>query len=125
MHNRLVLEDMKRIFGHTRTDWMGFKVTKHNKLTYHHINEKRNGGEESVSNGALLTRKAHTYLHMLETLNPELYEEYNYYFRIINDMRRKPTSEIMEIMYYKQKELIDIIYSNNIDSINKALKLKK
>ena len=98
MKNKDILYEMINIYGINKIDWMGWEITSTNKLTYHHIIEKRNGGEESVQNGALLTRKAHQALHQAEVYNPDLYNEYQYWFRIINDMMCPPTEEIMEIM---------------------------
>ena len=47
-------------------DWMRFKITEDNPLTYHHIKKKAEGGDWSVSNGAPLTREAQSYLHYIE-----------------------------------------------------------
>lgn len=127
MHNRFILEEMKRIYGHTRIDWMGYKVTKHNKLTYHHINEKRNGGEESVENGALLTRTAHDILHKLEIICPELYEEYNCIFKIINLSKRPPSPAIKELIEEKNilADRIIFEYYKSESKIERAKRLIK
>ena len=83
---------------------MGWNVAKNNYITYHHIWDNRNGGEESVSNGALLTRKAHEYLNITEIIAPKLYDEYQYWFRLINDSKFTPNDEIMSIhIFFKEK----------------------
>ncbi len=105
MKNKDILYEMFEIYGNPTVDWMGFEVTKHNKITYHHITEARRGGLETIENGALLTKGAHSKLHEIELLDKELYDEYQYWFRIINDMRCKPSNEIMNIMYSLKKRL--------------------
>ena len=98
MVNKYVLVEMVKIFKTYDYDWMGYPISENNILTYHHIIEKRNGGETSFVNGALLTNEAHRNLHKLEHFDPKLYEEYAYFFRIINDMRCPLTAEMKGIM---------------------------
>lgn len=109
MKNPQIIIEMFKIYGKPTVDWMGFKVTKKNHLTYHHIKEERNGGPETIENGALLTIKAHQLLHQLERTNKEEYDDYQYWFRIINDMKQAPTEEVMGIMYSKRKKLLNDI----------------
>ena len=33
-------------------DWMGYKMTKSNRYTFHHIKEKRDGGKDEIKNGS-------------------------------------------------------------------------
>lgn len=47
------------------------------RLTYHHIKKKCDGGKETIANGALLNREAHDLVHYLESNERELYEELN------------------------------------------------
>lgn len=98
MIDKEVLYEMFDIYGKPTIDWMGFIVLDDDIITYHHIIEKRNGGKEAVTNGALLTSRAHLILHRLEKYNPDLYDEYQYFFQIINNMKCEPTFEMMEIM---------------------------
>lgn len=107
MKNPEILIEMYKIYGKPTVDWMGFKVTKNNHITYHHIKEDRNGGTETVENGALLTVKAHQLLHKLEHTNEAEYQEYQYWFRVINDIKQRPSDEIMHIMYTKKKKLLE------------------
>ena len=51
MKNPEILIEMYKIYGKPTVDWMGFKVTKNNHITYHHIKEDRNGGTETVERG--------------------------------------------------------------------------
>lgn len=105
MKNKEVLFEMFKIYGNPHIDWMGFEVTKRNFITYHHIKEERIGGKETVQNGALLTKSSHQKLHKLERNNPELYNEYQYWFKIMNEMECPPTDEIMAIIYSLKNRL--------------------
>ena len=92
MKNRHVLEDMLKIFGYPKKDWMGYEFSKKNYISYHHIQEKRNGGTESIENGALLSRTSHLLLHRIEQINYDLYLEWQQLFIDIN-IARKPLDE--------------------------------
>lgn len=46
-------------------DWLNYKVTENNQLTFHHIIKKCDGGKKELSNCALLTNYAHRYLHII------------------------------------------------------------
>jgi hypothetical protein len=129
MINKNVLYEMFNIYGYPNIDWMGYEVTDDDIITYHHIKEKRNGGPESVNNGALLTSRAHLTLHRIEKYDIDLYNEYNYYFQIINDMKCPPTFELMEIMECL-KERSDYILKhkklyNQINAAKKVLVCSK
>lgn len=88
MKNKKVMLEMMLIFGNPKTDWMGYKITKRNYLSYHHINEKRNGGEETIENGAILTKTSHQLLHKIEETNYDLYLEWQVLFLEINNYRK-------------------------------------
>lgn len=90
-----VREKMISIYG--EGCWMGYKLTKNNPYTYHHIVEKRNGGGITVDNGALLTRFAHNDLNELENHARYLYRELNSLFKELNKTRKPPTRE-----YFKE-----------------------
>lgn len=66
-------------------DWMGYKMTKNNPYTFHHIKEKRDGGKAEIKNGAILTADAHHYLNYLDSYCPEAYDKFQEIFRFIND----------------------------------------
>lgn len=73
--------------------WMGYKVSKKNQYTFHHIKEKRNGGKEVIENGALLTREAHDDLNELESEKRILYKKLNELFTMLNKTQAPPTKE--------------------------------
>ena len=57
-------------------DFMGYRIKKTHDLTYHHlIIPKRNGGEESIENGAILIKRSHKYLHLIEKKDDDIYIE--------------------------------------------------
>lgn len=114
MKHSVLIDEMYKIYGKPTIDWMGFEVTESNNITYHHIVEVRNGGKATIENGALLTKKAHKKLNQIQDSDPELYQEYQDWFRTINDMKCPPTPEIMEIMMYLKKRLITAIDVNRI-----------
>ncbi len=83
------------IFQPDDVDWMNFTLTKSNPYTFHHIVEKSKGGEKSVDNGAILTRRAHTFLHTLEKACPEAYNDLQQVFAKINGTRQPITQDIV------------------------------
>ncbi len=98
MSSKRTLQSMIKIYSLQCYDWMGYPITRDNPITFHHIQKAADNGELTIENGAIITRFAHTMLHKLEKVNPSLYEEYNYMFKIINDMNCPPTFEIIQIM---------------------------
>ena len=68
-----------------KIDWMGYKLNKDNPYTYHHIVKKEHGGEETIENGAILTRIAHEYLNILEIRDLEKYIYVNNVLKQINE----------------------------------------
>ncbi len=88
-------------------DWMNMKLTKGNPYTLHHIKEKRNGGDNSLANLAILTKNAHKLLNILDKLCPDAYNDLQNVFIKINETQAPPTDEIInEIDYILYKVLI-------------------
>ena len=55
-------------------DFMGYVINSSKDVTYHHlVISKRNGGKETVKNGAILIKNSHKYLHLIER------DDYNRY----------------------------------------------
>lgn len=79
-----ILADMIKIYNISDTDWMSFRIYKTSDLTFHHIIKAENGGDYSLENGAILTKKAHDFLHCIEGKNQIIYDEINELFKIIN-----------------------------------------
>ena len=72
-------------------DWMSFRITKENPLTYHHIKKEASGGERTLDNGAPLTRYAQDYLHLIERYNFKIYRRINRVLSEINMQGFQPT----------------------------------
>lgn len=51
------------------------------KLTYHHIVPVRDGGKNTLDNGALLSDEMHDKFNKLEMMYPQLAEEINMYLK--------------------------------------------
>ena len=84
-------------------DWMNFVLTRRNPFTFHHIVSKSDGGEDSIDNGAILTRLAHDLIHILEYMCPDAYNDLQSVFIKINESKRPITNETLneidEILY--------------------------
>lgn len=58
-----------------RFDFMGYTFNRYEELSYHHnIVAKRNGGLETIENGAILVRDtSHDYIHLIENIDEEIF----------------------------------------------------
>lgn len=90
---RKILNLMISIYNLNGIDFMGYKVSKHNPYTYHHIKKRCMGGCETLENGAILTKVAHTYLHIIESRDLLLYEYINNVLKQVNEQLSAPTEE--------------------------------
>ena len=56
-------------------DFIGYKFNRSEQLSYHHnVIAKRNGGLETIRNGAILVRDtSHDYIHIIERIDPEIF----------------------------------------------------
>lgn len=93
-----VLCQLIRIFKQKNIDWMGYKVSRNNPYTYHHILERRYGGKLTIDNGAILTRQAHDHLNYLEAYVPEAYNDWNNLFKYFNAKKAPLTKEDYELI---------------------------
>jgi hypothetical protein len=76
----MIMDDVLRILISTCVqgeDWLGFKVTKKNPYTYHHIKKKCEGGLRTLENGAPLTAEAQKYVHGFEHHDMDKFNEIN------------------------------------------------
>ena len=130
------LQELICIFEPDGFDWMNFSFTKGNPFTYHHIDEKCNGGERSIDNGAILTKKAHRFLNLLQLVYPDAYNDLQNVFRKINGTKEPVAQdfidEIDEILNkvlvtkeYKYYPLRNIVDSGNVCQLFTADDYKK
>ena len=112
-----VKNKMIEIFNTYQYDWMNFLI-KDNDLTYHHIVKAENGGKRTIDNGALLTNRAHVYLHMMENIDKESYEKLNEIFKEINNQKKPLT-------YYQRDKIQLLLLKYEIKNINRIVKRKE
>lgn len=72
-----IMKDMIKIYKIKELgyDFAGYELQKGDIYTYHHnIIAKRDGGPETIWNGAVLCGKTiHPYLHLIECKDPEIF----------------------------------------------------
>ena len=102
--NNKNLKKMLKIYQPNGYDWMNFVLTRRNPYTFHHIVSRSDGGEDDISNGAILTRRAHDLLHILEYICPFAYDDLEDIFIRINESGKPLTDEMI-------REVDNILYS--------------
>lgn len=95
---------MIKIYKPMGRDWLNYKITQSNKLTFHHIVKKCDGGKADIDNGALLTEIGHQYIHLIECRDRDTYITLNKLFKIINEQQTAPTEEQRRIIEYLLQE---------------------
>lgn len=83
--------DMIKIWNMTNMDWMGYKLCKENQPTFHHIVKECDGGKRILDNGAIIGKENHTYLHIVEDRDLEMYIYLSNILKSINDQRYMPS----------------------------------
>ena len=87
---------MIEIYATTEYDWLGDIITDLNKLTRHHIIKKEEGGENGISNYALLTELSHHIMNYIEENDYDSYMALNNLFLELNRSVAPPTIEYYE-----------------------------
>ena len=101
-------------------DFAGYKVSKDNPYTFHHLLKRCHGGIETIENGAILTKYSHEYLHIVETRDLELYNYINNVLKQINEQGHEPLlRQILAIDYLLK--LFEHDHMNDRSSKNKRL----
>ena len=109
-------QEMIKIYETYEYDWMNYLIV--DDLTYHHIKKEENGGEKTLDNGALLTHRAHNYLHFIENYDKDIYSRINEILKNINSQLHKPN--------YRQTKKIDLLLLEfEIKYADKIIKGKK
>ena len=98
------LKIMLKKYQPNGVDWMNFALTRKNPYTFHHIKSRSDGGEDIIENGAILTRRAHDLLHILEYACPTAFNELQKIFMKINLSKSPITHDILD-------EIDDILYN--------------
>ena len=74
-------------------DWLGYELKVNSKYTYHHIEKKEFGGKRTINNGAILIDTSHTYLHLIESKDLDMYIYLNNILKNINNQREMPNRQ--------------------------------
>ena len=90
------IEFMMKIYNTYDIDWMGDEIKSPSSLTRHHIIKREDGGENGISNYALLTNNSHHLMHYMEENNYKAYCELNSLFLELNRSMMPPTAEYYE-----------------------------
>lgn len=85
-------------------DWLNFPIVKPRDLQFHHIKKKENGGTFEFKNGAILTPTAHTFLHIIEKYDKQIYDAIKAMFKLYVAQKKAPTIEQRKIMQDILKE---------------------
>lgn len=101
--DRIKIEMLKIYKPISGLDWLNYKLIK-NKVTFHHITKRENGGKKTIENGALLMPVAHQYLHLIENKDINTYITINKIFEYINQQQYEPTQEQREILEYMLRQ---------------------
>ncbi len=109
-----VTRELITIYKPLDLDWLNFKITRENPITYHHIDKREFGGKKTIDNGALLTRTSHQYLHLIESKEDKLYYAINQLLKLINKQKTPPTQEQRQIMDF----LLDEFYKEHYNDKN-------
>ena len=97
---RKITKLMVDIYNLKKIDFMGYKVSKENPYTYHHLVKKCHGGEETIENGAILTKFSHEYLHIIECKDLLMYMYINNVLKQINEQMHEPLLRQIEAIWY-------------------------
>lgn len=115
------LKIMLKKYKPNNVDWMNFILTRKNPFTIHHIISRSVGGQDSQENAAILTRRAHDLIHILEYACPDAYRDLQHIFLDINSSNKPPTYEMLnrvdDILYNifnreKYEFLVEVDLSN-------------
>ena len=96
---------MAKIYDTYEYDWLGDEINSLSDLTRHHIVKREDGGENGISNYALLTEKSHIFIHFLED---HYYKEYVYLNKMFLDLNRSlmpPTEKYYEEIHKVVKRI--------------------
>ena len=89
-------------------DWLGYDNFE--RYSFHHIKKKCDGGEQIISNGAVLHQNSHQYLHTIENYDLDKYIFLNTILKAINEQREMPS-----INQLKQIKLVLLEFQNEYE----------
>lgn len=95
-------EMIKYYYPYSGLDWLNYQIKdmeNFSDVTYHHIIPKREHSKKDMKNGALLVAVSHQYLHLIEQMEIETFDDLNKILKDINTQKREP--------YHYQREDIE------------------
>lgn len=94
-----ILKNMIKVYKPKGVDWLGFKITKKNPYSYHHIFKNVYGDYSKLIpnyewiNGAILSLEGQQYIHSFERGDLEYYLSLNDLLKKLNETNKPPTEE--------------------------------
>lgn len=92
-----ITRQMIKIYHLSEFDFMGYKLEKN--PTFHHLKKSEFGGKYEISNGAVLNKISHQYLHIIEYKEIELYMLLNKLLKISNENKEVTIENLKAIDY--------------------------
>lgn len=108
----------KKRLNNLEMDYMAYHVESPATLTRHHIVEKRNAGPNKKYNYAILTRKAHDYLNILEIYQNNLYMQWQLYFMYMNKSPYFTQAHLDMILSLKQMSDENLLFVDHRKELN-------
>lgn len=102
-----VMRILSDIYLDNGVDIFNYKVSPENKVSYHHIIKREElialgfPTTKNLENGIVLSRDAHTYLHLIEDFAPDIFYHLNKIILLITKEYRLPN--------YEERSLIQIL----------------
>ena len=113
----IVKEEMMKIYNTYTIDWINYLI-RNNDITYHHIQKAEDGGKVTFDNGALLTQRAHNYLHLIERIDIDIYNRINEVLKEIIENKSEPTA-------IQRKKIDLLLYEFEIKNVDRIIKKKE
>lgn len=91
---RSIVKDLCIYYKMKDVDWLGYKLSRHDKFTFHHIVPRSKGGSSESSNCAVLCgSSSHQYIHIIEYKNPDTFKYLSLILKEINNQGYMPTKQ--------------------------------
>ena len=116
-NNKDVRSKLFNMFYPMDHDWMNYVILD-DILTFHHIIKEEDGGNYVVDNGAILTQRAHTYLHYIEKIDKDIFNEINIVLKRINESRQEPS-------YNDRLKIELLLYEFELKNCDRIIKKKE
>ena len=86
-------EMIKFYYPYSGLDWLNYQIKdmeNFTDITYHHIIPRREHSKKDMQNGALLVAVSHQYLHLIEQMEIDTFDDLNKILKDINTQKREP-----------------------------------